>query len=45
MNFKKILRSPILLVVLAIVGISIGFSLITGTGFRSSSCRTARSRP
>ena len=35
MNFKKILRSPILLVVLAIVGISIGFSLITGTGFRS----------
>jgi cell division protease FtsH len=35
MNFKKILRSPILLVVLAIVGISIGFSLLTGSGFRS----------
>ena len=35
MNFKKIIRSPILLVVLAIVGISIGFSLLTGSGFRS----------
>ncbi|WP_150307677.1 ATP-dependent zinc metalloprotease FtsH [Planctomonas psychrotolerans] len=35
MNFKKILRSPILLVVLAVVGISIGFSLLTGSGFRA----------
>ena len=35
MNFKKILRSPILLVVLAVVGISIGFSLISGSGVTS----------
>jgi cell division protease FtsH len=35
MNFKKLLRSPILIVVLAIVVVSVGFSLITGSGYRT----------
>ena len=35
MNFKKLLRSPILIVVLAIVVVSVGFSLITGSGYKT----------
>ena len=34
MDFKKLLRGPLIYILLAVVVVSIGFSLLSGTGFR-----------